>query len=303
MNKRMGQTMIRVHRSQRTLVAPLALVLWTGLVMATPGYAQIAVTSPSLVERVAAPGETYRDTITIRNSSNAIQTVSLSLSDYLFDAEGSTQFDQPGSQPRSNTGWVTLGQRTVTLLPHADLAVNYTVAVPAGTPPPFGTYWSVVLVEVEHSIVASSMSTGLSVVPRLRYAVQVATHVGKTGEPTLAFGQPHLLRSALSVGIMRVGASYQTPAESTLAADRSLSIDITHVGTRACRPAIRMEVYQQDGTLVHSATAQRGLLYPGSSLRQTFGLPPLPTGDYTVLLLADVGTDKVQGTKFQIHVQ
>jgi hypothetical protein len=279
------------------------MVLWAGLVAATPGYAQIAVTSSSLVERMAAPGETYRDTITIRNSSNAVQTVSLSLADYLFDAEGSTEFDEPGSQPRSNSGWVTLSQRTVSLLPHADLAVGYTIAVPSGTPALFGTYWSVVLVEVEHSVAASSTPTGLSVIPRLRYAVQLATQVGKTGEPTLAFGEPHLVRSSLSVGLMRVGASYQTPTESSLAPDRSLTIDIAHVGTRACRPAVRMEVYQQDGTLVHAATAQRGLLYPGASLRQTFGLPPLPAGDYTVLLLADVGTDKVQGTKFQIHVQ
>ena len=73
-------------------------------------------------------------------------------------------------------------------------------------------------------------------------------------------------------------------------------------GTRASRPAVRVEIYQPDGRLAHSATAQRGLLYPGSSIRQIFKLPPLSTGDYVALLMADVGSDKVHGRKFQLHV-
>jgi hypothetical protein len=88
-----------------------------------------------------------------------------------------------------------------------------------------------------------------------------------------------------------------------LPAERSLTIDIKDVGTRGCRPALRLELYEQDGALAHAATVQRGLIYPGASIRQTFELPALAPGVYTVLLLADSGLDKVQGTRFQIHVQ
>ena len=56
-----------------------------------------------------------------------------------------------------------------------------------------------------------------------------------------------------------------------------LAVDITGNGTRACRPAMRVEIYQPDGRLAHSATAQRGLLYPACSIRQIFKLPPLGT--------------------------
>ena len=291
------------HRSRRTL-ACFAVALCMGLVAASSSNAQVAVTSSTLVERTAAPGETYRGTITIHNSSDRVQVVSFSLADYGFYADGSTTFDEPGSQPRSNSSWIGLDQRAVSVLPHADAAVSYTLAVPTATPP-FGTYWSVVLVEAVHTSEASSGLTGLAIAMRFRYAVQVVTHIGTTGEPTLAFGAPNLLRRALRAEIMPAGVPglSQTAADNVLASDYTLALDIEHNGTRACRPTLRVEVYGADGTLVHSASTQRGLLYPGTSIRQIFELGSLSPGDYTVLLLADVGADKVQGTKFQVHVQ
>lgn len=300
----MTGAMISLHHSHRTLAACFAMASCVGLVAASPGYAQVAVTSSTLVERTAAPGETYLGTITIHNSSNSVQVVSLSLADYGFYADGSTTFDEPGSQPRSNSGWIGLSQRAVSVLPHADAAVSYSVTVPSTTPPS-GTYWSVVLVEAVPTSEASPGSTGLAIVPRFRYAVQVATHIERTGEPTLAFGTPNFLRRALAVDIMSPGVpgSSERAADSVFAPDYTLALDIRHAGTRACRPTLRLEVYRTDGTLAHRASAQRGLLYPGTSIRQIFELPSLSPGDYTFLLLADVGADKVQGTKFEVHVQ
>lgn len=260
-----------------TLARSVALASCVGLAAASPGYAQIAVTSPILVEHSAAPGETYRDTMTIHNASDRVQVVSLSLADYQFQADGSNSFDEPGSQLRSNSGWIALSQREVSVLPHADASVSYSVTVPSSVSLS-GTYWSVALVEATRSAEASSDPTVFALAPRIRYAVQLATHIGSTGEPTLAFGTPSLERSALG-------------------------LDIRHAGTRASRPMLRLEIYSTDGALAHSASAQRGLLYPGSSITQTFELPPMSPGDYTVLLLADVGTDQVQGTKFEVHVQ
>lgn len=300
----MTGAMMGSHHSHRTLAACFAMASCVGLVAASPGYAQVAVTSPTLVERTAAPGETYRGTISVHNSSDSVQVVSFSLADYGFYADGSSTFDDPGSQPRSNSGWIGLSQRAVSVLPHAEAAVSYTVAVPSTTPPA-GTYWSVVLVETVHPSEASSGSTGLAIATRFRYAVQVATHIGRTGEPTLAFGTPNLLRRALAVDILPAGVPglSQRAADSVLAPDYTLALDIRHAGTRACRPTLRLEVYRTDGTLAHSASAQRGLLYPGTSINQRFELPSLFPGDYTFLLLADVGADKVQGTKFEVHVQ
>ena len=292
-----------VHRPHRTLTRCVVMVSFMDLVATAPGYAQIAVTSSTLVERIAVPGETYRDTVTIHNSSSSIQTVSLSLADYSFDADGSTQFDEPGSRPRSSAGWIQLSQRTVSVLPQSDVTVGYSVAVPSTAPLPVGSYWGVVLVEVDPSAAMPSDSAGLAVIPRLRYAVQLATHVGSTGQALLAFGEPLLPRGARFVDRGRAGPPHPAPDVSTPPSGGLLAVDVAHVGTRACRPILRVEVYGDAGTLAYRATAPRGLLYPGASLRQTFDLSSLASGDYTVLLLADVGGDVAQGTTLQVHIQ
>jgi hypothetical protein len=295
---------INVPRSRWRRGACVVMAACVGLVAAVPGYAQVAVTSDTLIERAAALGETYRETITLHNESDDVQVVSLKLSDYRFDAAGSNWFDEPGSQPRSNSGWIGLDQQAVSLLPHAEAAIGYTVTVPA-TAPAAGTYWSVVLVEIVRPVEALSDPASFGIATNIRYAVQIATHIGDTGEPTLAFGTPHLSRRALGVEFTPDGLpdEGQTADEEVLAPEYTLALDITHDGTRACRPALRLEVYRADGTLVYSATAQRGLLYPGTSVRQVFDLATLSPDDYTFLLLADVGSDKVQGTRFTAHVQ
>ncbi len=275
------------------LAGRLALVLIVGLVTVRSASAQITVTGALLVERAAAPGETYQGAITIRNTSNTAQTATLSLADYRFDASGSNSFDAAGSHPRSNTPWITLSQQAVSVPPHGTQVVGYTVTVPAGAsssagtyvlgapggpPPSAGTYWSVVLIEGEDRSAAPVDPTTFTVTPKIRFAVQLVTHLGQTGECKLAFGNP----------LIKPG---------------TMVVDVTGQGSRACRPNLKLEVYNSEGVLQHSATIRGSYLYPETSTRQTFTLAPLTPGAYSFLVLADVGADKLQGARFQVQVK
>ena len=256
----------------------LAMAVAAALVTAQSASAQIVVASDLIVERVAVPGETYKAAITIRNTTDTAQVAVLSLSDYRFDAAGSNWFDPPGSNARSNAGWIALSQQAVSLPPRGTQAVSYTVAVPAGTAPPVGTYWSVVLIEADQRPAAAADPSTLVIVPRTRYAVQLATHVaGEARECRLAFGEPQV-----------------TSGE--------LAIDITSAEIRACRPKLRLEVYDADGALRHTTTQRGAFLYPDTSARHRFDLPALAPGDYSFLLVADVGADALQGARFQVQI-
>jgi hypothetical protein len=254
-----------------------SLVLIVGLVTATSASAQIAVTGALREERTAAPGEKYQGAITIRNASNTPQTATLSLADYRFDASGSNSFDPAGSQGRSNAGWIALSQRTVSVPPQGTQVVSYTVTVPAGATSPLGSYWSAVLVETEDRS-APIDPTQFTVTPKLRYAVQLVTHVGQSGECQLAFSNPRIQSGTVTV-------------------------DVTGEGTRACRPNLKLEVYNSDGALQHTATIRGSYLYPTTSVRQAFDLAKLTPGAYSFLVLADVGADKLQGGRFQVTVR
>src|SRR5688572_30264962 len=272
---------------------PFLLVLIVELVAVSSASGQITVTGALLVERAAAPGETYQGAITIRNTSNTGQTATLSLADYRFDASGSNAFDAPGSHARSNTPWITLSQQAVSVPPLGTQVVSYTITVPAaatastgtyvlgttgGAPASAGTYWGVVLVEAEDRSSAPIDPTTFTVTPKIRFAVQLVTHLGQTGDCKLAFGNPRIQPD-------------------------SMLVDVSGQGTRACRPNLKLEVYNADGALQHTATLRGSYLYPDTSTRQTFPLAPLAPGSYSFLVLADVGADKLQGARFQVQVK
>ena len=271
------------------LAWPVVVVLIVVLVTVQSASGQITVTGALIVERNAAPGETYQGVITLRNTTNTAQTATLSLADYRFNASGSNSFDPPGAHARSNTPWITLSQQAVSVPPQGTQLVNYTVTVPisdatyvlgatAGPPLSAGSYWSVVLVEGEDRSKAPADSSALTITPKIRFAVQLVTHVGQTGECRLAFGNPRV----------------QTG---------SMVVDVTGQGTRACRPNLKLEVYDSTGALKHTAALRGSYLYPETSTRQTFALAALPPGTYSFLVLADVGADKLQGARFQVQVR
>src|SRR5687767_9282407 len=198
------------------LAWPVVLVLFMVLVTVQSASGQITVTGALIVERAAAAGETYQGAITIRNTSNTAQTATLSLADYRFDASGSNAFDAPGSHARSNTPWITLSQQAVSVPPQGTQVVSYTVTVPAGAspsagtyilgapggpPPSAGTYWSVVLIEGEDRSAAPADPTTFTVTPKIRFAVQLVTHLGQTGECRLAFGNPLIKPGTMAVDV------------------------------------------------------------------------------------------------------
>src|SRR6185437_9593803 len=152
--------------------------------------AQVSVLSSTVEEHTGGPGEKYAGRIEIANSSRTAQVVRLYQTDYSFKANGTSTFDQAGSSPRSNSAWISLQSEQVTVPPTGTISVPYTVAVPK-TDSLRGTYWSAIMVEpVEHPTPPTAKDdekprVGLGTV--IRYAVQVATHIGTAGARTVRF--------------------------------------------------------------------------------------------------------------------
>ena len=73
-------------------------------------------------------------------------------------------------------------------------------------------------------------------------------------------------------------------------------------GTSGYRPVLWMEVYDETGALVARKQQDRGLLYPGTSLKQRFDLGKLPSGAYKVVLFADTGDDAVYAVPYRLKL-
>jgi hypothetical protein len=259
-----------VASAAATLAAPVA------------ARAQIAVVGSTLEERTAAAGETYTGTIMVRNLTQQDQPVRIYQTDYLFFADGTSHFDTVGTARRSNGRWVTPTVRSLLVAPGSEMTVTYTVKVPANDSL-VGTYWSAIMVEGAPTEAgrpsAGRPQVGIGAV--VRYAVQVATHIRDAGSRRVSFANSKFL----------------TTADST----QSFELEVKNEGERAYRPALWIEVYDEQGTLRANARQERGLLYPGTSLKQTFALGRLPPGSYRAIVFADSGEDTVFASQFTLR--
>lgn len=242
--------------------------------------AQIAVIGSTVEERVAGPGESYVGTIVVRNLTQQDQPVRIYQTDYLFFADGTSHFENPGTKPRSNAKWITPTVRSLLVPPLSEMTVTYSVKVPADSL--VGTYWSAIMVEGAPTEPGRSSSgrpqIGLGAV--VRYAVQVSTHIRATGSRKVGFANSKFL----------------TNPDST----QSFELEVKNEGERAYRPALWIEVYDAQGTLRANARQERGLLYPGTSLKQVFALGKLRNGTYRAIVFADSGEDAVFASQFTL---
>ena len=248
--------------------------------------AQITVTSRAVEEREARPGESYTGTIRLRNVGTRPEEARVYRTDYGYDAEGRTRFGDPGTEPRSSAAWTTTTPARVVVPPGGEATVAYSVRVPDSAPLS-GTYWSVVMVEgvPEAPDAAGGRRAGrveVGVRPVVRYAVQLATHVGGTGTRQVEFAR-----------VRALGA----PGGA-----KRLEFDLVNSGELACRPELRVELFDEAGAPVGTFTRTRGLFYPGTTLRQAFDLGALPAGSYQALVVADAGGESVFGGQYTLRL-
>jgi hypothetical protein len=75
---------------------------------------------------------------------------------------------------------------------------------------------------------------------------------------------------------------------------------VQNAGERAYRPNLWIELYDAAGTLRGRMEQQRGLLYPGTSLKQHFSFGALPAGEYKAVVFADTGDDTVSAAQYKL---
>lgn len=244
--------------------------------------AQISVIGNSIQEREAAAGGAYEGTIRVSNTSAEPREARIYQTDYLFHADGRALYEAPGSQARSNAGWVAVSPSRVVIPAGQTIDVRYVVKVPVADSLR-GSYWSLVMVEGLAPAPETGPADGARVdlQATVRYGVQVVTHIGATGAPTVGFA----------------GAGVSKVTDGTGA----MVVDLTNTGDRAARLKLMLEVYTEDGRQIATLQQARGLVYPGSSIRQHFALGALPKGTYKAVLVADAGGDAVFGAQYTLR--
>lgn len=252
------------------------------LALASPAAAQLSVVGNGVEEHQVLPGASYSGTIRVRNAGAAPEDARVYLTDYTFTAAGESSYGEPGRLPRSNAAWIRYSPAQVRIAPGGEATIGYTITVPAGAAP--GSFWSMLMVESVQPPAAMAARRGarvqLSVGVAVRYGVQIATTV------------PGAATRAEFAGARAVAVP----------TGKRLEFDLLNAGAVAFRPTLRLELYDEAGTPVGTFTAERGLLYPGTSLHQGFDLGQLASGSYQALITADTGGDEVFAGQYRVRL-
>jgi hypothetical protein len=258
-------------------IAALAAFLF----LPSAAFAQLLISSGLLQKKTAAPGQTYHETMVIRNGGIAEERVRLYQTDYRFYADGSNHFDDPGSNPRSNADWIQLPYSEIIIPPGHEEEVAYSVSVPAAADL-IGTYWSIVMIQsITRSILnpEQPVEGEVAVTSGTRYAVQVVTHIGSSGSRSLVFSK---------TAIERNGERYV------------LRINAANDGQRRLEPAFYMDLYSEKGAYIGRFESRRLGLYPGTSARILFPLTGMRPGRYKAQVVADAGGDDLFGAIYSL---
>lgn len=230
-------------------------------------------------------GRAYSGKIVVRSKSEGLVSVTVSVRDLLVYADGRVIYGEPGTNPRTNTGWLEVFPKEFTLGPGEEMTVNYQVRVPVD-PTLRGSYWCVILITPSAPTPAATGQGEIivGIVQIVQYAVLVITDIA--GAP----GACHLQLANLAI--------------SRAAEGMTLQVDLENTGERRLRPVVYVEIYSAEGEYVgrFEAKTPRTIL-PGCSVRQTITLPLLKPGIYPALLVVDNLDECVWGAQVTIEVK
>lgn len=252
------------------------------LALATPCFASdILVIGPLVHETTMTAGQTETGTFEVRNDGEEGASVILYMRDYMFQADGSNSFPDPGSHPRSNASWVTFEPEQLTIPAGGVSEVSWTLAAPL-TVDTTGSLWSVLMVEPmadQFEPEEAGSERNLAITTVYRTGVQFVTHLGEPKNIKLEF----------------VGGSLGERQGKPL-----LSVDVSNTGEAGLAPAVYAELYDGKGNRIGRYAAGERRIYPGCSARFHIDLGEVPKGEYVAWVIADDGKDHVFGSQLPL---
>ncbi|CAG36692.1 hypothetical protein [Desulfotalea psychrophila] len=259
------------------------LVVLFVLLLPSLGMARVSIPSGLTYEKDAQVGGSYRGSIQLLNPGEDPQEVKVYQSDYLFYADGSNSYGEPGKDVRSNADWISFSPRRLIIPAGGSVQVAYIVDVPSDQVLT-GTYWSLLLVE---GISASSPEAGngakgvisVGIQQIMRYGLQMITNIGNTGTHSLKFVKTKILKTD---------------------GKRILQIDLENTGERWLRPILWTELYDEKNNSVGKFEGEQLRIYPTTSARFKIDLSQVPKGTYKALVVADAGGDDMFGANYTL---
>lgn len=229
------------------------------------------------------PGDVIKGQIQIQNNDATDQEVRIYQTDFLYNLQDQTFYDEPGANKRTNANWIDYSPKTVILKSKEVRNIDYEITVPKNDSL-CGTYWSVIMIEGVTPIDVNQKGE-LSIRTVTRYAVQVVTDMNNKGKGSLKFMEPTLIQG-------------DTKDNKKV----FLAVDLQNDGDHYIAPEVNIELYDQDGKSVKTISAPKRGLYPMTSTRFRLDLEGVPSKKtYTAMIVAAGQDSDVFGLEYTLY--
>lgn len=218
--------------------------------------------------------------IEVHNTDVKPQAVKVYQKDYTFNHKGDVFYNEPGAAARSNAKWIDFSPSYFELAPQEASIILYEIKVPEEEVLK-GTYWSIIMVEGQNVASQAPNPNSLTINTIVRYAVQIVTNIGETGERNLEF----------------VGA-----ALNRVQGEKFSEIALENTGERLLQPTISIELFNDNGENVGVVKAEKKKIYPGTSTKFILDLAKFPEGEYQAIVLADCNEEDIFGLNLTLKI-
>lgn len=267
-------TLLKTNKYYLFIVISFLILALTSL----SATASIRITGDLLREFTLSPGEATSGEIVIYNTGEEPTDFEVTKRDYLFYAEGRSEYPSAGSVERSNASWISFSlPPEVTINPDEEFPLNFTIDVPDDESLT-GTYWSIILIQSARPP-AEEPEEGVGVRQVVRYGVQIAVNIGDTGER--------------KIDLLGVEPVKQTES-------KTVRVNIKNVGERAVSPITRLELYDDQGKKYGPFEGSEYMIYPGCSVSYTIPLEEVPDERFQGVIIIDNGDESVWGARKEI---
>lgn len=215
----------------------------------------------------SSSGEIISGVIKVKNTSNIEQRITIYFNDMLQECGKETVLTTQFSHERSIAPWFSTTVNERVLTPFEEYELIYTINVPEQVDLS-GSFWGVLMVEVEKPIKEDQLEHGVKLESKVRYGIQIIADINKPTPSELDF---------YNVVIDDKGSS------------KLINVDVQNKGSFFVQPNLILEVFNENGERTKREEVPFKKIYPNSCKSYSIDITDLPIGKYTATLVADYG--------------
>ena len=207
--------------------------------------------------------------IKLKNTKDTEQRVIIYFNDLFQPCDGETLLTADSTHDRSLLQWLKTNVTDKVLKGKEEYELLYTITVPNDASLK-GSFWGVLMVEVEKPIKEEETEYGVKLESKVRYGIQLIADIGVKEVVMLDF--------------------YDIKFEDTNAG-KSVLVMLENQGVFYAQPTIILEVFSIEGKSVKKIEVKFKKIYPSFCKEFFLDISGISKGVYTAIVVADYGED------------